>query len=150
MDGSLCEGRAGSGVFSDTLDIRESYALAILAYSDYCRRSANMHNMTIFICSDNKVALLVLSSYTISSKLLHQCWSSLQDLLHNNRVRLFWMPGHCDIKGNEEANRLARMGSDSHFLKPEPCVPFSASVVWNMNRKWVIDAHSKHWIALNS
>jgi hypothetical protein len=74
-DGSLCEGR-------DTLDIRESYALgslatvfqtevyAILACSDYCR-SANMHNMTICICSDSKAALLALSSYTISSKLLH-------------------------------------------------------------------------------
>jgi hypothetical protein len=27
-DGTLCEGRVGTGVFSDTLDIRESYALA--------------------------------------------------------------------------------------------------------------------------
>jgi hypothetical protein len=53
-DGSLCEGRAGAGVFSDILDIRESYALgslatvfltevyAILVCSAYCR-SANMH-----------------------------------------------------------------------------------------------------------
>jgi hypothetical protein len=98
-DGSLCEGRAGGGVFSDTLDIRESYALgslatvfqtevyAILACSDYCR-SANIS--------------LALSSYTISSELL-----SLQDLSNNNRVKLFWVPGHCDIKGNEEADRLA-------------------------------------------
>jgi hypothetical protein len=42
------------------------------------------------------------------------------------------------------------MGSDSHFCGPEPCVPLSASVVRDMNRRWVIDAHSKHWIALNS
>jgi hypothetical protein len=75
-DGSLCEGEAGAGVFSDTLDIRETYALgslamvfqtgvyAILACSDYCR-SANMHNMTICICSDSNAALLALSSYTI-------------------------------------------------------------------------------------
>jgi ribonuclease HI len=87
---------------------------AILACSDYCR-SANMHNMTICICSDSKAALLALSSYTISSKLLHQCRLSLQDLSNNNRVRLFWVPGHCDIKGNEDADRLARMGSDSHW-----------------------------------
>jgi ribonuclease HI len=73
---------------------------------------AHMHNMTICICSDSKAALLALSSYTISSKLLHQCWLLLQDLSNNNRVRLFWVPGHCDIKGNEEADRLARMGSD--------------------------------------
>jgi hypothetical protein len=30
-DGSLCEGSAGAGVFSDSLDIRESYALGSLA-----------------------------------------------------------------------------------------------------------------------
>jgi hypothetical protein len=78
LDGSLCEGRAVAGVVSDTLDIRESYAhgslatvsqtevYAILACSDYCR-SANIHNMTICICSDSKAALLALSSYTISS-----------------------------------------------------------------------------------
>jgi hypothetical protein len=95
-DGSLCKGRAGAGVFLDTLDIRESNAIsslatvfkteeyAILTCSDYCR-SANMHNMTICICSDSKA----LSSYTFSSKLLHQCWLSLQDLSNNNRVRLF-------------------------------------------------------------
>jgi hypothetical protein len=76
-DGSLCESRAGAGVFSDTLDIRESYALgllatvfqtevyAILACSDYFW-SSNMHNMTICICSDSKAALLALSSYTFS------------------------------------------------------------------------------------
>jgi hypothetical protein len=111
-DGSLCEGRMGAGVFSDNLDIGESYALgslatvfqtevyAILACSDYCR-SANMHNMTI-----SKTSLLALSSYTIKTKLLHQCWLSLQDLSYNNRVRLFWVLGHCDIKGTEEADSL--------------------------------------------
>jgi hypothetical protein len=83
----LCEGRASAGVFSDTLDIRDSIGLGslatvfqtkvytILACSDYCW-SANMHNMTICICSDSKAALLALSSYTIASKLLDQCWLS--------------------------------------------------------------------------
>jgi hypothetical protein len=61
---------AGAGVFSDTLDIRESIKFgslatvfqtevyAILACSDYCR-SANMHNMTTCICSNSKAALFV-------------------------------------------------------------------------------------------
>jgi hypothetical protein len=104
-DGSLCEGRAGAGVFSDTLDCR----------------SANMHNMTICLCSDSKASLLGLSSYTISSKLLQQCLLSLQNLSKNNKVRLIWVSGHCDIKGNEEADRLVRMDLDSHFCGLEPC-----------------------------
>jgi hypothetical protein len=60
------------------------------------------------------------------------------------------VPGHCDIRGNEEADRLVRMGLDSHFWGPEPSVTLSASIVRDMNRRWVIDAHSKHWITLNS
>jgi hypothetical protein len=69
-DGSLCESRAGAGVFSDTLDRRKSYALgslvtvfqtdAITTCSDYCQ-STNMLNLTICICSDSKAALLALS-----------------------------------------------------------------------------------------
>jgi hypothetical protein len=31
MDGSVCESKAGVGVFSETLDIREYYALGSLA-----------------------------------------------------------------------------------------------------------------------
>jgi hypothetical protein len=59
-------------------------------------QNVKMLNMTICICSDSKA--VALSSYTISSKLLHQCWLSLQDLSNNNKVRLFWVSGHCDIK----------------------------------------------------
>jgi hypothetical protein len=68
----------------------------------------------------------------------------------NNGVRLFWVPGPCNIEGIEDADRLARMGSDSYICGPEPYVLLSASVVQDMNGRWVIDAHSKHWIPLNN
>jgi hypothetical protein len=139
---------------SDTLDIRESYALGSLATFFQTKvyvilsccdnlRSAKAHIMTICVCSDSKAALLALFSYSILSKLLYQCWLSLQDLSNNNMVRLCWMPGHCDIKGNEEADRLARMGSDSYFWGPEPCVLLTVS--FNCPG---YDAHSKHWFAI--
>jgi hypothetical protein len=35
-DCSLCEGRPGAGVFSDTLDIKESYALGSLPHRGMC------------------------------------------------------------------------------------------------------------------
>jgi hypothetical protein len=79
-----------------------------------------------------------LNFYTSAS---YHC--KISRISNNNKVRLFWVPDHYDIKGNEEADRQVRMGL-SHFCGMEPCVPVSASIVW------VIDAHSKHWIALNS
>jgi hypothetical protein len=67
-DGSLFEGRAGSGVFSEELDLKASFALgtfatvfqadyAIMACSDYCLREC-MTGKTICICSDSRSALL--------------------------------------------------------------------------------------------
>jgi hypothetical protein len=67
-DGSLCEGRAGAGVFSDILNVTESYALdsratvfksevyAILACSEYCI-SVGIFNRVVSICSDSRAAL---------------------------------------------------------------------------------------------
>jgi hypothetical protein len=78
--GSLCEGSAGDECFWIPKNLTYKGIFCI-----WFSKQRNMHNMTIFICSDSKAAL---SSYTISSKLLHQCWLSLQNL-SNYRVGCF-------------------------------------------------------------
>jgi ribonuclease HI len=55
---------------------------------------------------------LALSSHTVSSKLV------LQGLSIQNRVQLFWVPGHCGIIGNEKVDGLAGVGSKSNFYGP--------------------------------
>jgi RNase H len=60
---------------------------------------------------------LALSSYTISSSLVSQCWSSLQELSTHNRVKMLWVPGHNDIRGNEMADEMARR--DSGHCQPQ-------------------------------
>ena len=40
----------------------------------------------------------------------------LQSLCSQNRVKLCWVPGHTNIKGNEEADRLARLGSQDETM----------------------------------
>jgi hypothetical protein len=77
-DGSLCEGRAGAGVFSDILNIKESYAFgshttvfqseiyAILACSEYCI-SEGIVNRAVSIWS-----LLALKSFALSSRVVLQ------------------------------------------------------------------------------
>jgi hypothetical protein len=91
-DGSLCEGRAGAGVFSDILNVRESYALygshatvfqpevyAIVACSEYCI-SDGIVNRAVSICSDSRAALLAPKPYAVSSRVVIQCRDSLQEL----------------------------------------------------------------------
>jgi ribonuclease HI len=58
----------------------------------------------------------------VSSKLVCQCGNSLQGISIQNRVQLFWVPGHCGIIENEEADVLAGVGSKSKFCEPEPFI----------------------------
>jgi ribonuclease HI len=54
---------------------------------------------------------------------------------------LVWVAGHCGIHGNEEADALARAGSRSAFLGPEPCLLLAPSGVKRRERKWLFKSH---------
>jgi ribonuclease HI len=45
-----------------------------------------------------------------------------------NKFMLLWVPGHCEIQGNEDANALAGQESSSSFLGPEPEISNSPCV----------------------
>jgi hypothetical protein len=44
-------------------------------------------------------------------------------LAESNIVRLIWVPGHHDKHGNEIADELAREGSTTDLVGPEPALP---------------------------
>jgi hypothetical protein len=87
-DESLGEGKAGASVFSDILNVRESYALgshatvfqsemyAILVCLEYCILEGIV-NRTVSICSDNRAALLTLKPYAVSFRVVLKCKNSL-------------------------------------------------------------------------
>jgi RNase H len=58
---------------------------------------------------------LALKWYAMSFRVELQCSDSLQRLALSKRVRLVWVPGHCGIHGNEEADALAGMRPISVF-----------------------------------
>jgi hypothetical protein len=74
-----------------------------------------------------------------------QCWSSLQAHSTSNRVRLSWVPGHCDIAGNKMADQMVRGGSAAIFCGPGPALPLSGSIIQLMTKQWAENTHLKHW-----
>jgi hypothetical protein len=82
----------------------------------------------------------------VSSRLVLQCRNSLQGPSIHNGVQLFWLPGHCGIIGNEEADGLAGVGSKFNFCGLEPCLPVPKSLVTRVTKKkWLSDNHLSYW-----
>lgn len=75
---------------------------------------------SIAILSDSQAAIKALNSYEVSSKTVWDCLIKLNELGKENRVVLHWVPGHTGVKGNEEADKLAKRGSETPFTGPEP------------------------------
>src|SRR5699024_1936041 len=55
-----------------------------------------------------------------SSKMVWECLGKLNELGKDNRVSLVWILGHTGIEGNEKANKLAKAGTSTPFVGPEP------------------------------
>jgi hypothetical protein len=56
-----------------------------------------------------------------------------------------WVPGHCGIHRKEEADALARTGSSSAFVGPEPCLPLTPSSVKRREQEWLLKSHCASW-----
>ncbi|KAJ8911101.1 hypothetical protein NQ315_003363 [Exocentrus adspersus] len=102
----------------------EMFAILACVSENLKREYSNQH---IQICTDSQAALHALKSPRITSQVVLECTNSLAELGQRNKVRLVWVPGHCGVTGNEEADALARKGSTDIFTGPEPAggLPYS-------------------------
>ncbi|XP_065367256.1 uncharacterized protein LOC135960009 [Calliphora vicina] len=122
-DGSKMDSGTGAGVYLVDYDIKRSYRLsnecsvfqaeifAIWKATELIKAHVNRGaEVTIYV--DSQAALKALECYLIYSNLVEDCTRALEELLVHYSVRLCWVPGHCDIQGNEVADEQARHGSD--------------------------------------
>lgn len=84
---------------------------------------------------DSKAAIKVMSSSVISSKMVWECLSILNELGRNNIVILLWVPGYTGVWGNEIAE-LAKNGAQTTFWGPETfCGISTYAILAEMEKK---------------
>ena len=155
-DGSKTESNVGAGVYGPTVGAEisqcmgkyctvfqaEVHAIGLCAEEN---RRMGLTGKTICIFSDSQAALKSLWSPKVTSRVVWECLQTLNELGATNRVTLFWVPGHRGIEGNERADGLARAGSSSRFIGPEPFCGLSMSVAKDHLRRWANQEHQKYW-----
>ncbi|XP_076285535.1 uncharacterized protein LOC143211596 [Lasioglossum baleicum] len=94
---------------------------------------------------DSRAAIRSLGKVVTRSKLVRDCVTAITELAEHNHVSLLWVSGHSGIKGNEEANRLAREGTRCHSGTIHRPLKLASSVIKNWNKEWVSNQFDHLW-----
>jgi ribonuclease HI len=151
-DGSKMGGGAGAGLWCSQEGACESISLgeyatvfqaevAAILTSAMIALEAETKGRRIKICSDSQAAIAALVAHNFNSRLVWDCKCALDRLGENNDVVLVWVPGHSGIKGNETADLLAKAGSTSCMIGPEPALGIPYCLGQGRIREWLQRKH---------
>lgn len=153
-DGSRTSDGSGSGVFNNnhkehaalgkyaTITQAEIFAIELCARNIIKEKH---DRKKIYILTDSTTAIKILSKNIITSKLALNCLSTLKQCSVNNELTLFWVPAHTNIEGNEKADKLAKKGSDTPFIGPEPAFGIPLTSFKAANKNWLLNQSNNHW-----
>ena len=155
-DGSKMNNSTGAGITGPGINISiamghwptvfQAEIYAIFECIHVCLvRKYRYANICIF--SDSQAALKALKAFMCRSKLVWECILSLRQLAINNKVTLYWVPGHCGVEGNEKADALARQGSSTEFIGAEPFCGVSTSALKTELKEWEHKTIKENWIS---
>ncbi|KAJ8973041.1 hypothetical protein NQ317_017987 [Molorchus minor] len=108
-DASITLAGAGAGIYSEALDIRKAYKLT--------EGEIDSPPGDVIIYSDSQAAIKSIASKMTRSKVALSCREALS-WIRGCRVELRWVPGHRNVKGNVEADRLAKQATRVMALWP--------------------------------
>ena len=101
--------------------------------------------MEIDFFIDNQAAIKALEQVSSNNLLVHETKLKLNDICKFNQVTLNWIPGHQGHRGNEIADRLAKLGGKGEFVGPLPVIPAPNVGVVGEIREWATKEHNKTW-----
>ena len=99
----------------------------------------------VSIFSDSWVALKALQAAKTTFPLVRQCQPTLNDISAWHAVRLYWVPGHAGVRGNEIAERLARSSSGQQFIGPESFLGVSRQNIRRKMKRWMKNQYLALW-----
>lgn len=155
-DGSKTEKGSGASVYSERPRAKMSWALdkfAIVFQTEIfailtCAQEnlqRGYSNKNIYICSDSQASFAALDSVKTNTLLVADCRWALNELGIRNCVRLIWVPGHRNIKGNKEADLLAREGSKRPPTGPEPILRYPMTSARLRMENWSRNQFNSSW-----
>lgn len=160
-DGSKTNEGTGAGIFSEDLNLNQSLPLGMLTTVFQAETLAIMQgasailehgiqNKTVRIASDSRAALLALNNCKVVSGVILQCYRTLQLAARNNVLQLVWVKGHAGLYGNEQADALARQGSEEPFWGPEPAVAPSLTLLYTIIAQETHNRHCDRWVNMDT
>jgi len=101
----------------------------------------------ICFCTDSQSTLQGLQNPRFTSLLLLKLYRTLVKLAQTNTVKLLYVPGHIGLKGNEEADGLARRGAEVGEQRQVTYnLPLAKSVAKSAIKEWLTSITNEFWI----
>ena len=127
-----------------TVTVYQSELFAIWAACDSLL-DLQVSNSSVLFFSDSQAALYELDQHIISSKMVLDVIGILNSLGSNNSVELHWVPGHQGFLGNERADALANIGSNSAPIGPEPFIALGKGHFLKQVEIWIHLLHKRRF-----
>jgi len=154
--GSRTAEGTGSSVYGQSVNRKLSIPLgkhSTVFQAEVCAILACVHETEtqeppekyIRICSDSQAALKDLQAAKPTSPLVRQCQQALNNISTRHAVRLYWVPGHAGVRGNEIADKVARSASGQWFIGPGTYLGVSRQNIRRKMKGWIEIQHPVLW-----